>query len=184
MGDLVDILRTRNGYRPNLVLVVPIPRNNHDNSIGVRHRSTISDEEYNKKSMSPLGSPIDPSLTEVFIPVERRFESALINFEELRRTYPIYAELIHHKLRLSAVDCPNGWYDLLLPIVHDYAFRKTESQKVLECAVDAWHEWWGKYSRRRGGVSDHYQGLLPLIESTIRVVDRIVDTSVSRNTRT
>ena len=180
MDDKVDILRTRTGYKPNLVLVVPIPRNNLDNDIDVRHRSTISDEEYSKKSMSPLGAPINPSLTEVFIPVERRFESALINFEELRRTYPIYAELIHHKLRLSAVDCPNGWYDLLLPIVHDYTLRKTKVQKVLDSAVDSWHEWWEKISQSRGAVPDHCQGLLPLIESTIR----IVDASVSRATDT
>ena len=180
MVDSVDILRTRTGYKPDLVLVVPIPRNNHHNDIDVRRRSTISDEEYRKKLLSPLGSPIDPTLSEVFIPVERRFESALRNFDQLRRRYPIYAEVVHHKLRLSAIDCPNGWYDLLLPIAHDYTLQNSCSENVLEYAMNAWHAWWAEFSSKSGSLSNDCQGLLPAIDSTLN----LLATSISASTPT
>ena len=177
MVDSVDILRTRTGYKPDLVLVVPIPRNNHDNDIDVGCRSTISDEEYRKKSLSPLGSPIDPTLSEVFIPVERRFESALKDFDQLRRTYPVYADVVHHKLRLSAIECPNGWYDLLLPIAHDYALQNGCSEDVRENAMNAWHTWWAEFRKKGDPHSNDCQGLLPAIDSTINVLATSISAS-------
>jgi len=166
MNTAIDILQTRTGFKPTLVLVVPISRSD-GGDIHVRRRCTIPDEEYNAKFLSPMGGRIQPSLPEVFIPVEQRFESALLDFDQLRRKYPIYAELIHHKLRFSVFECPNGWYDLLLPIAHDYALRNTDSQNNLECAMDAWHAWWRQYSGGGGTPA----GLVPAIESTLRTLD-------------
>ena len=168
MNGGIDILHTRGGWKPNLVLVVPVSRNS-EGDIDVRCRCTIQDEEYTAKIVPPLGGHVDPSLPEVFIPVERRFESALINFDQLRRRFPVYAELIHCKLRLSAIECPNGWYDLLLPIAHDYALRKTDSQTTLERSIDGWHKWWYQTN-----PSSNCEGLLPAIESTIDVIDKCI----------
>jgi hypothetical protein len=169
----VDLLYTRSGYKPKLVLVVPIKRDSNAD-IDVRQRCTISDEEYNTKFVSPLGGQIEPSLPEVFIPVEQRFESALINFDQLRRKYPIYGELIHCKLRLSVFECPNGWYDLLLPIANDYALRKTDSETIIEYAIDSWHKWWEQHVRDGGIPSSSHEGLLPAIESTLHIIDACI----------
>jgi hypothetical protein len=170
MTTVIDILHTRTGYKPKLVLVVPIAQT-YQSDIAVRQRSTISDEEYNSKVVSPLGGPIEPSVAEIFIPVEHRFESALIDFDQLRRKYPVYAELIHHKLRLSTVECRNGWYDLLLPIAHDYALQKAQSQTSIDSAIDAWHAWWHQYSGDGTSSPNTCAGLLPAIESSLHIVD-------------
>ena len=165
MTPYVDILCTRGGYKPTLVLVVPVA-SWAEKDAAVRCRCTIPDDEYQKKMVSPLGGVVDPSLGEVFIPVEQRFESALLDFDELKRKYPLYADLIHHELRLSPISCPNGWYDLLLPIAHDYAVRKTKTQRAAEQLVDIWHEWWRDHKREIPCA-----GLLPVIDSMMKALD-------------
>lgn len=186
VASTLDVLETRSGTHPRYVLT--IPTNNHQ-QCSIKRRSQIPDEEWNRKKInSALGDavivapPAGQQEEELYVPVERRFDSVALAWHLIYFSYPVYAEWIHHKLRRPLIECPDGWYSLLRPIADNHSKMKARYilsstspgvlcwDDVVSAAVASWETWFNTEGKLwEKGQPD--MGFFAAFRKTITVVE-------------
>jgi len=187
MADNLDVMQTRSGAHPTFVLVVPTSSMTYyQSAIDIVTRDSITYDEWMQKQQSSNGFPMESSLGIVYLPIERRFNSVAYHWKWLNYRYPIYAEIIHYRLRLPTIESVNGWYDFLSDIAwhHSKAYARSRRmnapvawEEAINQAMATWCRWWDRYGKKMEIDSIDYMNSTFdfAIECTIDIVQDTLD---------